>query len=108
MAVKHDSIVPYIEIGGIHVGAFAFTEELGEDKVDLLISRDTKIDLCDNRFNRYELIKLLEEKPVDIVFGLEGKLTAAEIKELNERKSEIIDYFQNLKKYYNLEDVKHA
>ena len=59
MAIKHDSIIPYLEIGKIYFNAFAFVEEMEKDAVDLTITKKVRskiIDVYKKRWYRSELV----------------------------------------------------
>lgn len=105
MAIKHDSIIPYLEIGKIYFNAFAFVEEMEKDAVDLTITKKVRskiIDVYKKRWYRSELVEALQKGSVASTFGLEGKLPDKELESLTEGKEEIIDYIKNLERYYKL------
>ena len=105
MAVKHDAIIPYLEIGKIRFNAWSPDTVGIPDTIDFTITTheegsDKIIDMYDKRHKLSELIKTIQDNPVAKVFGLETKLSEAEVKELDEKKSELLDYLQNLDKHY--------
>lgn len=107
MAIKHDSIVPYLELGKLIFTAFAFVEEMEKDAVDLTITKKVHskfVDVYKKRWYRTDLVDTLQKGSATSTFGLEGKLPDKELKNLDENKKDIIDYIKNLEKYYRMED----
>ena len=105
MAIRHDGIIPYLEIGRFSFHAFIPNLEV-PNKIDLKITKDVKnpfmkvFQLYEQDWNKSLLIDLLQKERTETIFGLRSLLTKPEVAELNEKKSEILYYLINLEKYY--------
>ncbi|MEM2873951.1 MAG: hypothetical protein QW063_00625 [Candidatus Nanoarchaeia archaeon] len=101
VVVKHDAIVPYIEIGELYVIAYV---EKSYENVCLTIARKDSsrkiVVLHEESYSRPALISLLNAKPVEKALGLERKLTNEEKSKLNASKADIINYLRELEHSY--------
>lgn len=105
MAIRHDGIIPYLEIGRVCFHAFV-PDMRNFNVVDLTITKNVSnrfvkiFEMYNKTWHRQDLINFLEIINVEKIFDLERVLTKVETAQLNDQKQEIIDYLNNLETQY--------